>query len=165
MSGAKTACVCFFVAPPPRRGACDAPNKWDLEAARGNGTLAAPGLGEPSAQEALLSGLPSHVGAQTLAPDGLLTSVARACHEAYGRPSVLDSRELPGGLSACADWAAAVKAGLNSVHAATAPLNAGHVTVVRKMFECCMLSLLADELLRRYRASCKCTLAREADRR
>ena len=122
-------------------------------------------MGEPSAQEALLSGLPSHVGAQTLAPDGLLTSVARACHEAYGRPSVLDSRELPGGLSACADWAAAVKAGLNSVHAATAPLNAGHVTVVRKMFECCMLSLLADELLRRYRASCKCTSAREADRR
>ena len=91
-------------------------------------------MGEPSAQEALLCGLPSNVGAQTtLAADATLTSVARARHEAYGRPSVLDSRELPGGLSACADWAAAVKAGLNSVHAATAPLNAGHVTVVRNV--------------------------------
>ena len=120
-------------------------------------------LGEPFAQEALLSSLPSNVGAQTLASDGLMTSVARACHESYGRPSVLDSRELPGGMSACSDWAAAVKAGLNTVHAATAPLNAGHVTVVRKMVVC-SLSLLADRLLC-FRAFCKCTSAREAGRR
>ena len=88
-------------------------------------------LGELPAQEALLSSLPSHVGAMTQALDGGVTSVARACQEAYGRPTVVDSRELPGGLNACADWAAAVKAGLKSVHALTAPLNAGHVVVVR----------------------------------
>ena len=37
-------------------GACDAPNKWDLEAARGSVTLAAPGLGEPSARQKACKG-------------------------------------------------------------------------------------------------------------
>jgi hypothetical protein len=121
-------------------------------------------LGEVPAQEALLSSLPTHVGAQTLAADGSVTSVARACHEAYGRPTVLDSREMPGGINACADWAAAVKAGLKSVHAATAPLNAGHVTVVRIPRASCFRCPCSDVLLR-CRALCKCILAREAGRR
>ena len=51
VSEATAACVCFPQAPAAWHGACDAPNKWDLEAARGNATLAAPGLGEPSAQQ------------------------------------------------------------------------------------------------------------------
>ena len=86
-------------------------------------------LGDVPAQEALLSSLPSHVGAKPQAADAVVTSVARACQEMYGRPTVIDSREQPGSLSACADWAAAVTAGLKSVHAVTAPLNAGHVVV------------------------------------
>jgi len=96
--------------------------------------------GEASAQEALLSSLPSNVGAMTQTADGAVTSVARACQEAYGRPNVLDSRELPGGISACSDWETATNAGLKSVHAVTAPLNAGHVVVVR------LRSLLAAAL-------------------
>ena len=102
-------------------------------------------LGEMPAQEALLSSLPSHVGAKPQAVDGAVTSVARACQELYGRPAVVDSRELPGGLSSCADWAAAVKAGLKSVHAVTAPLNAGHVVVVRRP-ACCAACVAAPPL-------------------
>ena len=84
--------------------------------------------GEDMCQAALTASLPSHVGAAN-SPEEAVTSVARTCQESYGHLTVLDSRELSGGISACPDWAAAVKCGLNSVHAITAPLNAGHVVV------------------------------------
>jgi hypothetical protein len=87
--------------------------------------------GDGDARQALAVSLPANVGATTLAEDGVATSVARTCQESFGLLSVLDSRELPGGLAGCADWAAARAAGMPSVHAVTAPLNAGHVIVVR----------------------------------
>jgi hypothetical protein len=124
-------------------------------------------LGDVPAQEALLSSLPSHVGAKTQAADSAVTSVARACQEVYGRPTVIDSREQPGGLRACSDWVAAVNAGLKSVHAVTAPLNAGHVVVVRTpTLLAAALCAVSDCILRAlFRGSCNCTSARAAGRR
>jgi hypothetical protein len=57
------------------------------------------------------------------------TSVARVCRDVPGRPALLDSREMPGGVEACPDWAAACAAGLPSSRAFTAPLTAGPVVV------------------------------------
>lgn len=84
-------------------------------------------LGDEPSRRALAESLPANVGAA--APGGAVSSVALACRATHGRAAALvDSRDL-GGVAACADWIGAVNAGLPSVQAITAPLNAGHMVV------------------------------------
>jgi hypothetical protein len=81
---------------------------------------------------ALADALPPDVGAcwpAAFAVDAPETSVARACRDAPGCPRLLDSHEQAGGITACADWAAAAAAGLPSSRCITAPLTAGSVVV------------------------------------
>jgi hypothetical protein len=87
---------------------------------------------EEASREALAASLPADVGA--LGDVIAVSSVAWACQESFGRLAALDSRTLPGGVDACVDWAAAIRAGLPSVRAITTPLSAGHVTMVRTSF-------------------------------
>ncbi len=85
------------------------------------------GAREEPARAALRAALPPHVGAA--APPGSEdSSVARVCG-AGGDGGALDSGECEGGLGACADWHAAVQAGLVASRALTLPLNAGPVLV------------------------------------
>jgi hypothetical protein len=85
--------------------------------------------GDEAARRALSSSLTADVGSSP-DEDGTRTSssIARVCGGLL-RHGVLDSRELPGGLAACSDWAAAVSMGLQSAQAVTAELTAGLVTV------------------------------------
>ena len=77
---------------------------------------------EPS-RAALTAALPPSTGAHRT------SSVSRACRNASGRVPLLDSRNVPGGLAAFVDWAAAAEAGLPTARAITAPLTAGPVVV------------------------------------
>ena len=77
---------------------------------------------EPS-RAALTAALPPSTGAHRT------SSVSRACRNASGRVPLLDSRNVPGGLAAFVDWAAAAEAGLPTARAFTAPLTAGPVVV------------------------------------
>ena len=81
--------------------------------------------GEAAARCALREALPAGVSNQQ---DSGRSSVARAC-AADADSDPIDSRLLPGGLSACTDWADARGGGLNSEHAVTLKLSAGLVTV------------------------------------
>jgi len=85
--------------------------------------------GEPGPRRALAASLPADVGAMPQAPAAPMSSVALACQEAYGLLSLVDSAAMSGGVAACADWAAARAAGLQTAQALTAPLNASHVIV------------------------------------
>jgi hypothetical protein len=72
--------------------------------------------------------------------DAAKTSIDRVCCDDCEGNVMLDSRTLPGGVAACADWSAACTLGVKSSAAVTAQLIAGHVktgfvTLVRQ--HCC----------------------------
>jgi hypothetical protein len=84
------------------------------------------GAHDAASRAALAAALPAHVGADRM------SSVARACGATAGDGcALLDSRELPLGLGACADWQRVITAagGMQSSAAITAPVCAGPVLV------------------------------------
>jgi hypothetical protein len=85
------------------------------------------GARDEAARAALRGSLPSHVGSAA-APGANDSSVWRVCG-LRGDGGPLDSAECEEGLASCADWHAAVQAGLFSSRAITLPLNAGPVLV------------------------------------
>jgi hypothetical protein len=86
--------------------------------------------GDEAARRALSDTLSANaVGASELDGSAGLTSVSRICLHDGADVAPLDSRQLPGGLDACRDWAATASLGLNAAAAVTAKLVAGHVTV------------------------------------
>jgi hypothetical protein len=85
-------------------------------------------IGDERSRRALADALPVQIGAPLTG--SAVSSVALACRTLHGRSAaVIDSRELAGGIMHCSDWSAAVSAGLHSVQAITAPLNAGSMVV------------------------------------
>ena len=85
---------------------------------------------DDSTKAAITAALPSDCGAMPAAGQ-LATSVCRACRRATtaGGDAILDSRACDHGMAECADWVAAIKAGLPAERALTVPLTAGPVTV------------------------------------
>jgi class 3 adenylate cyclase len=85
---------------------------------------------DDATKAAITAALPPDCGALP-ASGQLATSVCRACRRATtaGGVAILDSRACDHGMAECADWVAAIKAGLPAQQALTVPLTAGPVTV------------------------------------
>ena len=86
--------------------------------------------GDDVARSALAAALAAAAGGDAAdAP----SSVERACRQDGASGTVLDSRQLPGGLASCSDWAAladgSLAPGFAPAAAVAAKLVAGHVTV------------------------------------
>jgi hypothetical protein len=90
---------------------------------------------EDGSRIALAGALPAAVGAAhallPFADDAptLTTSVASLCHGGGSAGALRDSRDVPGGVGAHADWAAAAAAGLPTAQAVTSLLTAGPLVV------------------------------------
>jgi len=86
---------------------------------------------DDATKAAIIASLPADCGAPPTTGQ-LATSVSRACRRQASSSlgaAVLDSASFPHGLTECADWVAALKAGVPAARALTVPLTAGPVTV------------------------------------